>query len=389
MVTKMRRFLCLFLSFICMFSTFILQINADEPEIDAASAILMEASTGQILYEKNADELLHPASITKIMTLILIFDALESGEISLSDTVTVSANAAGMGGSQVFLEEGETQSVETMLKCISIASANDACVAMAEFISGSESAFVTRMNDRALNLGMTNTRFVNCCGLDADNHMTTARDVALMSKELITKYPQIHDYTTIWMDTIIHSTRRGDKPFTLTNTNKLIKQYEWATGLKTGSTSLAKFCLSATATKNNIQLISVIMASPNGKTRVSDSITLLNHGFDICHLYKDDNPPVLDNIEIDNTLCSNITAEYSESFSYIFSKTYDESLITKEIEYISDLSAPVYEGQIIGTLNYSYEGENIGSVNIICTHDIPKSSYKDYLKALFNGLLCG
>lgn len=389
MVTKMRRFLCLFLSFICMFSTFVLQITADEPEIDAASAILMEASTGQILYEKNADELLHPASITKIMTLILIFDALESGEISLTDTVTVSENAAGMGGSQVFLEEGETQSVETMLKCISIASANDACVAMAEFISGSESAFVTRMNDRALNLGMTNTSFVNCCGLDADNHMTTARDVALMSKELITKYPQIHDYTTIWMDTIIHSTRWGDKPFTLTNTNKLIKQYEWATGLKTGSTSLAKFCLSATATKNNIQLISVVMASPNGKTRVSDSITLLNHGFDICHLYRDDKPPVLDNIEIDNTLCNSITAEYSDSFSYIFSKTYDESLVTKEIEYISDLSAPVYEGQIIGTLNYSYEGENIGSVNIICTHDIPKSSYKDYLKALFNGLLCG
>lgn len=213
----------LFLPFLLSISLFSGSLSSAAPPpadtdtlgLSAPSAILMEASTGTILYEKDANTSLHPASITKIMTMILIFDALSSGSIQPDDTVTVSEHAASMGGSQVFLEPGETQTVDTMLKCISVASANDACVAMAEHIAGSEDEFVARMNERAKGLGMNDTNFINCCGLDTDGHMTTAHDVALMSRELITKYPQIHDYCTIWMDNITHVTRRGSSEFGL------------------------------------------------------------------------------------------------------------------------------------------------------------------------------
>ena len=210
------------------------------PEIAAPSAILMEASTGQVVYEKNADEARSPASITKIMTLILIFDALESGKIQMTDQVVTSAYAKSMGGSQVFLEEGETQTVETLIKCIVIASGNDASVAMAEYIAGDEKTFVAMMNERAKGLGMANTNFEDCCGLtESKTHVTTARDIALMSRELINRYPQIHNYSTIWMDTITHVTKQGSKEFGLSNTNKLLKMATnfQVTGLKTGSTS--------------------------------------------------------------------------------------------------------------------------------------------------------
>lgn len=212
------------------------------------------------------------------MTLILIFDAIANGQISLNDTVTVSEYAASMGGSQVYLEPGETQTVETMIKCISIASANDACVAMSEFIAGSESEFVRMMNERAAGLGMEDTTFVNCCGLDTDGHITSAYDVALMSRELTSRYPEIHNYCTVWMENITHTTARGSSEFGLTNTNKLIRQYEYATGLKTGSTGLAKYCVSATAVKDGMELIAVVMAAPDYKVRFSDAATLLNYG---------------------------------------------------------------------------------------------------------------
>ena len=205
-------------------------VKSQQEQISAPSAILMEASTGQIIYEKNPDEKLPPASVTKVMTLLLIFDALDSGQIKLGDEVTTSEYAASMGGSQVFLEPGETQTVDTLIKCISVASANDACVTMAEYICGNEEEFVTKMNKRAKDLGMKNTHFVNCNGLDADGHLTTARDIALMSKELITTYPQIFDYCNIWMENITHKTQKGESEFGLTNTNKLIRQYEYATG---------------------------------------------------------------------------------------------------------------------------------------------------------------
>ena len=365
----------------------IVPVKAEGPEIEAPCAILTEASTGRVIYEKNADESLHPASITKIMTLLIIFDAVDNGLISLEDTVTVSEHAASMGGSQVFLEPGETQTVETMIKCIAIASANDACVAMAEHISGSEDAFVQSMNERAEALGMNNTHFVNCCGLDANGHMTTARDVAIMSRELITAHPAIHDYSCIWMDTITHVTRRGESEFVLNNTNKLLKQYEWATGLKTGSTSLAKFCLSATARRNDIELISVIMASPSGKTRVSDSIALLNYGYGICSLYHDNNMPSIDVIPIKGGIRSDISVEYSSQMNYLFTDKYDASLIESHAEYLEDLEAPVQKGDVIGQLTYTYDGKFMDSIDIIASESIKKAGYGDYINSLWQCFL--
>lgn len=365
----------------------IVPVKAEGPEIEAPCAILTEASTGRVIYEKNADESLHPASITKIMTLLIIFDAIDDGSISPEDTVTVSEHAASMGGSQVFLEPGETQTIETMIKCIAIASANDACVAMAEHISGSEDAFVQSMNERAEALGMNNTHFVNCCGLDADGHMTTARDVAIMSRELITAHPAIHDYSCIWMDTITHVTRRSESEFVLNNTNKLLKQYEWATGLKTGSTSLAKFCLSATARRNDIELISVIMASPSGKTRVSDSIALLNYGYGICSLYHDNNMPSIDVIPIKGGIKSDISVEYSSQMNYLFTNKYDASLIESHAEYLEDLEAPVQKGDVIGQLTYTYDGKFMDSIDIIASESIKKAGYGDYINSLWQCFL--
>lgn len=356
-------------------------------ELKSPSAILMEASTGQVIYEKDADTSLHPASITKIMTLILIFDAIKDGKIGLDDEVTVSEYAASMGGSQVFLEAGEKQTVDTMIKCISMASANDACVAMSEYISGTESAFVAKMNERAMGLGMNNTNFVNCCGLDTDGHMSTARDIALMSRELITKYPQIHDYSTIWMDTIIHSTRRGDSEFGLTNTNKLIKQYEWATGLKTGSTGLAKCCLSASANKDGIDLIAVIMAAPDSKTRFAEAVNLLNYGFNTCDIYKDDGMPLLENIRISKGKKDYVNCRYEKEFSYMFINPVNHEDISKELHINENIAAPVNEGDTIGTLDYYYNGEKIGSVNVISSENIEKADFLTQIKKVLCRLL--
>lgn len=356
-------------------------------ELKSPSAILMEASTGQVIYEKDADTSLHPASITKIMTLILIFDAIKDGKIGLDDEVTVSEYAASMGGSQVFLEAGEKQTVDTMIKCISMASANDACVAMSEYISGTESAFVAKMNERAMGLGMNNTNFVNCCGLDTDGHMSTARDIALMSRELITKYPQIHDYSTIWMDTIIHSTRRGDSEFGLTNTNKLIKQYEWATGLKTGSTGLAKCCLSASANKDGIDLIAVIMAAPDSKTRFAEAVNLLNYGFNTCDIYKDDSMPLLENIRISKGKKDYVNCRYEKEFSYMFINPVNHEDISKELHINENIAVPVNEGDTIGTLDYYYNGEKIGSVNVISSENIEKADFLTQIKKVFGRLL--
>ena len=353
---------------------------AAEPAIEAPSVILMEASTGEIIYEKNADESLHPASITKIMTLIVIFDALEQGKIGIDDTVTVSEYAASLGGSQVFLDVGEKQTVDTLIKCIAVASANDACVAMAEYIWGSEGTFVEKMNERAQGLGMTNTNFVNCCGLDIDGHMMTARDVALMSRELITKYPQIHNYSTIWMDTITHVTRKGESDFELSNTNKLVKQYEWATGLKTGSTGLAKCCLSATANKNDIELIAVVLAAPNSKTRFSDAITLLNYGYGICSVYKDEAPPELQPISITAGTKDEVECRYSKQFTHLFLEQVDMNSITSEVQLMNNVCAPIQEGDVIGQIVYHFNGATIGSVDIEAAQSIRKATFGDSIK---------
>ena len=353
--------------------------NSDNgPAITSPAAILMEASTGQVIYEKDADTVLHPASITKIMTLILIFDALNSGKINLSDDVTVSEYAASMGGSQVFLEPGETQTVETMIKCISVASANDACVAMAELIAGSEEGFVAKMNERAKGLGMNDTTFVNCCGLDVDGHMTTAYDVALMSRELTTKYPQIHNYSTIWMDTITHVTRRGSEEFGLTNTNKLIRQYQYATGLKTGSTSLAKYCVSATAVKDGMELIAVVMAAPDFKIRFADAATLLNYGFSKCRIYSDENTDTLAALPLKKGISDEVSLCYRSPFQYVVTDGSDLSGITKELELPESVEAPVASGDVIGRAVYKLGDRELGTVDILCSEDIAAAVYKDY-----------
>lgn len=357
--------------------------GTEGPAVSSPSVILMEASTGTVIYEKNSDERLRPASVTKIMTLLLIFDAMESGKISLEDEVSVSEHAASMGGSQVFLEPGETQTVNTMIKCIAVASANDASVAMAEFVWGSEEEFVKKMNERAKDLGMNNTNFVNCCGLDADEHLTTARDIALMSRELITKYPQIHDYSTIWMDTITHTTRRGESEFGLTNTNKLMKQYEWATGLKTGSTSLAKCCLSATANRNGIELIAVVMAAQNSKDRFADAITLLNYGYGVCSLYQDENPPVIPQIEVKGGIKGTVSGISAKEFSCLFMNGENLSEITSGVELLPEVKAPVNQGDVLGQIVYTLGGKNIGSVDIVAAESVRKADYLDNLvKAL-------
>ena len=235
---------------------------------------------------------------------------------------------------------------------------------------------------------MANTNFVNCCGLDADNHVTTARDVALMSKELINKYPEIHNISTIWMDTITHVTRRGESDFTLTNTNKLIKQYEWATGLKTGSTSLAGFCLSATAKRNDIELISVVMASKDGKSRVADSIKLLNYGYSLCQMYKDSNMPNIPSPGISGGMIKELVCEYSDNFSYLFTEKYDEALITKDFEFIDGLKAPVNEGDVVGQLCYKYNGTLIGTIDVKSSVTVKKAGYKDYFSFLAKNVFC-
>lgn len=363
------------------------RVNAAEPDVESPSVILMEASTGKTVYEKNADETLHPASITKIMTLILIFDALSENKITLDENVTVSEHAASMGGSQVFLEAGEKQTVNTMIKCISVASANDASVAMAEHIWGSEQTFVDKMNERAQGLGMSGTHFVNCCGLDTDGHMMTARDVAIMSRELITRYPQIHEYSGIWMDTITHSTRRGESEFGLSNTNKLIKQYEWATGLKTGSTGLAKCCLSATAEKDGIELIAVVMAAPNSKTRFKDAITLLNYGYGVVDIYRDNAWLSQEKIVVHGGKSDSVTCRKNNEFVYVFTEDTDTDRIKCTAEYADGLDAPVYEGDVVGQMVYELDGNILGTVDIVAADTVEKAGLGDCIRSTMMKML--
>ena len=353
-------------------------------EVTAPSAILMEMTTGTVLYEKDADTARPPASVTKVMTMLLIFDALAEGKIQLEDKVTTSEYASSMGGSQVFLETGEKQTVETLLKCISIASANDACVAMAEYISGNEEEFVRQMNLRAEGLGMKHTHFVNCNGLDAEGHETSARDIALMSRELLLKYPEIHNYCTIWMENITHTTSKGSSEFGLTNTNKLIRQYEYATGLKTGSTGKAKFCVSATGRKGDIDLIAVIMAADDSKARVRDAITLLNYGFGKCQMYTDENMPSLDPISVTGGIQESISLEYEKKFTYLDTTGANLNAVTSRLQIPDKVNAPVKKGDTVGQRIYYLDEKEIGSVNLLAEETVKKAGFFDYLrKALY------
>ena len=354
------------------------------PEIDAPSYILMEASTGKVICEQNADERRSPASITKIMTLLLIFDYLNTGRVTLQSEVTTSAYAKSMGGSQVFLEEGEVQTLETMIKCIAVASGNDASVAVAEFLAGSEAEFVKLMNLRAEELGMENTHFEDCCGLtDSDGHYSSARDVAIMSRELITKHPEVLNYTGIWMEDIVHETAQGTSGFTLSSTNKLLKMYEYTTGLKTGSTSKAKYCLSATASKDNIDLIAVVMGSSNNKVRFQDAMSLLTYGYSISSLYEDKNEEQLPYLTVDGGVEDTVALSYQGPFRYLDTEGQVLSGIEKKIVLPESVEAPVQEGEAVGEAVYLLNGNRIGSVSIVTGQTVDKAVYKDYLQKVW------
>ena len=355
--------------------------------IQAPSGVLMEAQTGTVIYQKDLDIRRSPASITKIMTLILIFDALEKGNLKLDDIVTTSAYAKSMGGSQVFLEEGETQTVETLIKCIVIASGNDASVAMAEHICGSEQEFVRHMNERATELGMKNTHFEDCCGLtDSSNHYTTARDIAIMSRELITKYPKILEYSSIWMENITHVTKQGTKEFGLTNTNKLLRSYDGCVGLKTGSTSLAKYCLSAVAKRNKIILIAVVMAAPDYKVRFKDAASMLNYGFSRCSLYIDEKMQSLPEVPVKKGKEKSVPLVYEKQFQYLNTDGETIGKVEKKLRIHREIKAPLKKGSQAGEMIYSADGKELGRVRILYARTIGQATYLDCVKELLKKL---
>lgn len=365
--------------------------SSQQPEtadlIQAPSGILMEAQTGTVIYQKDQDTRRSPASITKIMTLILIFDALEKGNLKMDDVVTTSTHARSMGGSQVFLEEGETQTVETLIKCIVIASGNDASVAMAEHICGSEQEFVRHMNERAAELGMENTNFEDCCGLtESTNHYTTARDIAIMSRELITKYPKILEYSSIWMENITHVTRQGSSEFGLTNTNKLIRSYEGCVGLKTGSTSIAKYCLSAVAKRNGITLIAVVMAAPDYKVRFKDAASMLNYGFSKCSLYIDKKMQALPEVPVRKGKEKTVPLIYQKQFQYLNTDGQNISDVKRKLRIHREVDAPIKKGSKAGEMIYSAGDRELGRVDILYDKTVPKATYMDALKTVLENL---
>lgn len=358
--------------------------TASAVSVEAPEYVLMEPETGTVILEKDKDVPRSPASVTKVMTLLLIFEEIEKGNLKLDDTVTTSAHAKSMGGSQVFLEEGETQTVETMIKYIVIASGNDASVAMAEHIAGSEPEFVNAMNKKAQALGMKNTHFVDCCGLtDSAQHYTSARDVAMMSRELLLHYPQVTEYSGTWMEDITHVTAKGSSPFTLANTNKLLRAYNGCDGLKTGSTSLAKFCLSATASRDGIRLISTVMTSPDSKVRFAEAGKLLDYGFSRCTLYQDETMEPLPEVKVRGSLDETIDAAYEKSFSYLSTENEDFSQIKKHLEWNSEITAPIKKGDKVGSCVYTLGKKKIGSVAIIAAEDAKKAGYFDWYKKLW------
>ena len=355
---------------------------------EAPSVMLMDVSTGTILFQKNAQEQRSPASITKIMTLLLIFEELEKGTLTMEEEVITSAYAKSMGGSQVFLEEGEKQTVETMIKCIVVASGNDASVAMAEHIAGSEAEFVKRMNQRARELGMVHTNFEDCCGLtESAEHYTTAEDVALVSRELLRRFPKILEYSSIWMENITHVTRQGSKEFCLTNTNKLVRSYDGCVGLKTGSTSVAKFCVSAVAKRGDLMLLAVVMGAPDPKVRFKDAAALLDYGFGNCALYTDENKDSLKPVSVSRGVKKEAACRYKGAFHYLDTKGRNLEKVEKEILYEKNLKAPVKKGSVVGKAVYTLDGEEIGQMEIVSAENIRKAGFTDYLKKVARKLL--
>ena len=338
--------------------------NDFEFKVNANSAMLIEANTGKVLFNQNEDKRASSASVTKVMTLLLVMEAIKDGRINLNDTVTISAHAASMGGSQVFLEEGENMMVEELIKCTVIASANDAAVALAEFVGGSEKIFVNMMNKRAKELKLENTSFENVTGLDdtTSNHYTSAEDIAIMSRELI-KHDTILKYSSLWQDTI----RNGE--FTLTNTNRLVRFYDGCTGLKTGSTDKAGYCISATAERDGMKLVAVIMGAPTRDIRNEMARQLLDFGFSNYALYSD-SEKALEDINVRCGL-KDTTTLYSKDFSYVVPKA-SLNKIEKTYTIPEYLTAPIKSGDIVGKITYKIGNDEIGSTDIYISEDVEK-----------------
>lgn len=348
-------------------------------DIKAKSAILMEVNTGEILYEMNSDEQLPPASITKIMSLLLVMEAIDHGEMSVEDVIAASEHACSMGGSQIWLEPGESMTVDDLLKAAVIASANDATVALGEQIAGSEEAFVAMMNARATQLGMTNTNFINATGLDAEGHKSTAHDVAIMSAELI-KHDLIKNYSTVWMDSL----RDGQSE--LVNTNKLVRFYEGTTGLKTGTTSGAGYCLSATAERNGLELVAVIMSGDTSQDRFNGAKKLLDYGF-ANYAYSDIVPKLDDAISIDvnGGVLPQVKIEAKNNFNLLLKKS-QASGVTQKLNLPKNVSAPVKKGDVLGTVDF-YSGDNqIGSVDVTAAETVDKMTFLTAFLWILDGL---
>lgn len=371
----LKRVVC----FLLMLSLF-LSVNTKAKDINSLtspSAILLDGYTGKVLFEKEADLKLPPASVTKIMTMLLVMEAIDRGEISFDDIVTVSENAAKKEGSHIFLAPNEQMSVYDLMKGVAVASGNDASIALAEHLSGSHEKFVEKMNLRAKELGMTNTHFVNCNGLDVDGHLTTARDIGIMTVQLL-KHPKIFEFTTIWTDTLRNGT------FGLANTNKLIRFYEGANGMKTGSTSKAGCCISATALRDGMQLVAVIMGAPNSNERFSEAKTLLNYGFGgFENIFLGKTDEVYKYIGVNKGVKETVPVKLENNFSTVLAKGKGKEVVLKE--NIPDIiESPVKEGQKIGDITYYLGSEKIGSVDLVATEDVEKIGFLYAFEKLLN-----
>ncbi len=373
---KILKFICVFISCVLLFVSSLSALAISDEEITAPSAVLMEAKTGKILYEKNSHEIRACASITKVMTLILIMEAIDSGEISLDDNVTASAHASSMGGSDIWLEEGEVMSVNDLIKATVVASANDAAVALAEYVAGSEDTFVDNMNAKAKALNMNDTVFKNCNGLDEEGHLTSAHDVALMSRELI-KHKIIYNYTSIWMDNL----RNGKTQ--IVNTNKLLKSYNGITGLKTGTTNEAGSCISATAKRNDLELISVVLGSKTGKDRFRDAALLLDYGFANFTMTSPIMPEEFYDsvVKVNNGMESTVNTQVRLSGDFLIPKGREKD-IKSNLELLEEVEAPVYKDQKLGTVTFSLDNEILAQYSVTALSDVQEISFKSVLSLL-------
>ncbi|MBQ6154078.1 MAG: D-alanyl-D-alanine carboxypeptidase [Ruminococcus sp.] len=373
----MKKILTVLLCLLLTIPILTLEVSAlSEEEISAPSAVLIDVDSGKILFEKNKDEQRPCASITKVMTLLLVMEALDSGKIHLDDIVTTSAHASSMGGSDIWLEEGEQMTVDEMIKATAVASANDAAVALAEHICGSEDDFVTMMNERAKELGMDQTTFLNCNGLDEEGHLTSAYDVALMSRELI-KHNLIFDYTSIWLDSL----RDGETQ--IVNTNKLLKTYPGITGLKTGTTSEASSCISATAERDGLSLIAVVLGAPSGKDRFKDAATLLDYGFANFMTVKLDMSEELYPMAVEGGMEDDVDILCEDSAAVTVPKG-EEGNVKQSVNLAESITAPVEKGQKVGTLSYTLGGETVASFDVVTADSVEAMIFLTVLTKLYH-----